>query len=97
MKKRLTSFTALFIFALGCSTSADAQTSPQARAMKELRDRLLTSSPEEVGLSGEDAEAKVWGVLMEVALPSSGVSTIVSLRDGTASLYMSALVSPTKS
>lgn len=88
MKKRLTSFTALFIFALGCSTSADAQTSPQARAMKELRDRLLTSSPEEVGLSGEDAEAKVWGVLMEVALPE-GIATLVSIRDGTASLYTS--------
>ena len=63
-------------------------TAEAAKAMKGLRDRLLTSSAEEVGLEGKDAQAKVWGVLMEVALPSSGVSTIVSLRDGTASLYM---------
>ena len=67
---------------------ADAETSPQARAMKGLRDRLLTSSAAEVGLSGPDAEAKVWGVLMEVAL-SDGVATLVSVRDGTASLYTS--------
>jgi len=67
---------------------ADAETSAQARAMKGLRDKLLTSSPQEVGLSGEDAEAKVWGVLMEVALPD-GVITLFSVRDGTASLYTS--------
>ena len=68
---------------------ANPQSSPQAgAAMKALRDRLLTSSPKEVGLSGEDATAKVWGVLMEVALPD-GVATLVSVRDGTASLYTS--------
>jgi hypothetical protein len=33
--------------------------------MKELRDKLLTSSAEDIGLSGEDAKAKVWGVMME--------------------------------
>jgi hypothetical protein len=74
--------------AASANTSGDAQTSPEARAMKGLRDRLLTSSAKEVGLSGEDAKAKVWGVLMEVALPS-GVATLVSVRDGTASLYTS--------
>jgi hypothetical protein len=67
---------------------ADAEASPEAQAMKGLRDRLLTSSPEELGLTGEDAEAKVWGVLMEVAFPS-GTATLVSVRDGTASLYTS--------
>lgn len=67
---------------------AHDETSPQAQAMKGLRDRLLTSSAEEVGLSGKDAKANVWGVLMEVALPS-GTATLVSVRDGTASLYTS--------
>ena len=109
MKKTLT---ALFIFALGCSsqssinpqdkkpgsratpaeaasatTPANTEASAQAaQAMKGLRDRLLTSSPEEVGLSGEDAKAKVWGVLMEVTFPG-GTATVVSMRDGTASIY----------
>lgn len=90
MRKRVISLTALFIFALGClaQSSADAQTSSQAQAMKSLRDRLLTSSPEELGLSGEVTKAKVWGVLMEVTLPN-GTATLVSVRDGTASLYTS--------
>lgn len=96
MKKKLTLFTVLFIFALGCSqhslvSSQDKKpesAAAPAGAMKELRDRLLTSSAAEVGLSGEDAKAKVWGVLMEVALPN-GVATLVSVRDGTASLYTS--------
>jgi len=69
------------------ATPANAQDQSQAgAAMKALRDRLLTSSPKEVGLSGEDATAKVWGVLMEMALPN-GVATLVSVHDGTASLY----------
>ena len=110
MKKRLTSFTTLFILALGCSTPrvvnsqdkkpqspagpaetakpADTRTSPQAQAMKGLRDRLFTLSPEELGLTGKDANAKVWGVLMEVTF-SEGSATLVSVRDGTASLYTS--------
>ena len=104
MKKRLTTLTTLFILTLSCSphsrvnsqekkpesraAPAAAEPSPQAQAMKGLRDRLLTSSAEELGLSGEDAEAKVRGVLMEVSF-TKGSATIVSLRDGTASLYIS--------
>ena len=102
MKKQLTLLTALFVIVLGCSIARPAHsqekkkpddppapTSAQmAQAMKGLRDRLLTSSPKEIGLSKEDAEAKVWGVLMEVAF-TEGVGTIVSVRDGTASLYTS--------
>jgi hypothetical protein len=66
---------------------ANAQSSPKENPMKALRDKLLTSSAKDV-LRGEDAKAKVWGVLMEVAFPD-GVATLVSLRDGTASLYTS--------
>lgn len=65
-----------------------AQDSEAAQAMKALRDRVLTSSGDDLGLSGKDAKAKVWAVLMEVAFPS-GVSTVVSIGDGTASLYTS--------
>ena len=69
------------------ATPAITASSPQTAPMKGLRDKLLTSSPKEV-LSGKDAKAKVWGVLMEVAF-TDAVATIVSLRDGTASLYIS--------
>ena len=57
----------------------------QADVMKELRNKLLTAKPDEL-LDGEDAKAKVWGVLMDVSFPS-GTATLVSIRDGTASLY----------
>lgn len=103
MKKRFRILVALFVFAAGCSAmrTADSQdkgkdnaaptprseeSHKSAEAMKELRNKLLTSKPEEVGLSGEDAKAKVWGVLMDVSL-TGGTATLVSIRDGTASLY----------
>lgn len=89
--------TALFVV-LGCSiqrpvsaqeTKPDAEAKAQmSQAMKGLKDRLLTSSAEQVGLSSEDAKAKVWGAMIEVAF-AEGVGTVVSLRDGTASLYTS--------
>mgnify|MGYP003288507383 CR=1 FL=1 len=102
MKKQLTLLLALFVIVLGCSipssvssqekkpdnqaTPNDANSAKAAEAMKGLRDRLLTSQPEEIGLSKEDAAAKVWGALMEVAFVE-GVVTVVSVRDGTASIY----------
>lgn len=103
--KRLTSLAALFIVlgclahssvssqekkpeSQATGTPAGTESSLQAQAMKGLRDRLLTSSPEDVGLTGKDAKAKVWGILMEVTFPR-GTATIVSVRDGTASLYTS--------
>jgi hypothetical protein len=99
--KKLTLLMALFAM-LGCSvpqqansqnkkpesqaTPSTGESAKAAEAMKGLRDRLFTSSAEEVGLSGKDAKAKVWGALMEVAFPE-GVGTLVSIRDGSASLY----------
>jgi hypothetical protein len=105
MRKNLFLPALLLIFALGCSAQRPANSpykkietqampanaadaASAAPVMKELRNRLLTSAPEQVGLGGEDAKAKVWGALMEKGLPI-GVSTLVSLRDGTASFYTS--------
>ena len=104
MKKQLTLLTVL-LAVLGCSVprqansqnkkpeskatpTATESSAKAAEAMKGLRDRLFTSSAEEIGLSGEVAKAKVWGALMEVAFPD-GVGTLVSIRDGSASLYTS--------
>jgi hypothetical protein len=75
--------------AASAASPADAKTSPQGQGMMGLRDNLLRSSPKEMGLSGEDAKAKVWGVLMEVQFPEGGVATLVFACDGTASLYTS--------
>jgi hypothetical protein len=70
------------------ATESPAQAAQAVQAMKRLRERLLTSSAEELGLSGKDAKAKVYGILMEIGF-SSGASTVVSIGDGTASLYTS--------
>ena len=101
MKKTLTLLAAMFVLTAGCPAlrSAGSQDktperqgvisgdpAKQGEVMKELRNRLLTSKPEEIGLEGEDAKAKVWGVLMDISFPS-GTATLVSVRDGTASLY----------
>lgn len=52
----------------------------------ELRNRVLTLEPNEVGIVQSEEIANVWGVLMEFVL-SEAVVTLVSLADGTTSLY----------
>lgn len=54
----------------------------------QTRNKLFTSKPEELGLTGADAEAKVWGVLIELGFPD-GATTLFSLRDGTARISTS--------
>jgi hypothetical protein len=102
MRKHLALLAALFVFIPGCSlpgllnlqgksggkiAPADAEEAAKAsEVMKELRNRVLTTAPQELGLTEADAKAKVWAVLMEMPRPG-GVATLLSIRDGTASLY----------
>ena len=51
---------------------------------QELRNMVLTSDPQQLGLSKTDGP--VWGLLMETGY-SEGSFTLVALRDGTVSLY----------
>jgi hypothetical protein len=51
---------------------------------KGLRERVLTSKPEELGIEG--AGSKAYGVLMEIGL-SNGLASIASFGTGDASLY----------
>ncbi len=52
----------------------------------ELRKHILTLIPGEVGIVQSEGLANVWGVLMECGFPQA-VATLVSLADGTTSLY----------
>src|SRR5215470_17118778 len=54
---------------------------------KELRDGIFTTSPDEVGIIRSQDNPNVWGVVMETGYPE-GVATLVSLADGTTSLYL---------
>ena len=53
-----------------------------------LRSKMLSLDPESVGLQPSAELPQVWGVLMEMGFPD-GAATIVSLADGTTSLYTS--------
>ncbi len=57
------------------------------QAIKDLRNQLLTSPPEALGFSKAGSDSEVWGILMETGYPEA-LATLVSLRDGTASLYL---------
>jgi hypothetical protein len=53
-----------------------------------LRARILSLDPASAGLHPSPELPRVWGVLMEMGYPD-GSATIVSLADGTTSLYTS--------
>ena len=51
-----------------------------------LREQILTTSPDEVGIIRSQDNPNVWGVVMDTGYPE-GAATFVSLADGTTSLY----------
>lgn len=71
------------------ATPSSTEAAPPAASdiYRELRGRLLRVMPEELGIELGAAE-EAWGALMETGYPE-GVATVVALRDGNASLYLS--------
>jgi hypothetical protein len=59
-----------------------------AQTYLQLRDRLLQLNPVELNLSPSTNTPHVWGVLVETGY-AVGIATLVSLADGTTSLYYS--------
>jgi hypothetical protein len=57
-----------------------------AEGMRKLRQRTLTAVPADFGLEPTDEFPRVYGALAEFPM-DGGTLTIVSLRDGNASLY----------
>jgi hypothetical protein len=60
---------------------------PENEAFLGLRNRALTVTAAELGLE-PDPETPIYGVIMETGYPQA-VATLVCLRDGTVSLYLS--------
>lgn len=54
----------------------------------QLRERILSLNPAELGLSPSQAVPHVWGVLVEMGY-EVGTATLFSLADGTTSLHYS--------
>jgi hypothetical protein len=63
-------------------------TAAPAEIFAKLRNKILKLDPIEVGVLQTRETPNVWGVLMETGYPEA-VVTLVSLADGTASLYFS--------
>jgi len=59
-----------------------------AQVYLQLRNRILSLNPTEAGLSPSNAAPHAWGVLMETGYPV-GYASVISLADGTTSLYYS--------
>ena len=68
-------------------TSIAGQTVPEpVQTYLDLRKLIFNLVPEEIGITPTQAIPNVWGVVMETGYPA-GVATLVSLADGTTSLY----------
>jgi hypothetical protein len=66
-----------------------ATASPEpVQSFIQLRDRILRLQPAELGLAPTPSVPHVWGVLMETGY-AVGIAILVSLADGTTSLYFS--------
>jgi hypothetical protein len=59
-----------------------------AQIYLQLRNRIFSLKPAEIGLNPSSAAPHVWGVLMETGY-QVGYATLVSLADGTTGLYYS--------
>jgi hypothetical protein len=70
---------------IGCGRTTP--TADRADIYRDLRQQVLTIDPKSIGLAA-DSSNRVWGVLMETRYPE-GVATLVTIADGTVSLYFS--------
>jgi hypothetical protein len=83
------------MFLVGCDfmSSNFFNTTPEAtpepvEIYTEFRNRVFSTDPNEIGISQSEETPHVWGILMETAWPDA-VVTLVSLADGTTSVYFS--------
>lgn len=81
------------LFAAGSLTKTDAADKPAkggAAAMRELRLRWLSETPDRLGIEKTEEFPEVYGVLMDWPVGGGQTATVVSLSTGDASLYTTA-------
>lgn len=59
-----------------------------AAMMRQLREHALRASANDLEITPSELRPRVWGALMELGYPT-GIATLISLADGTTSLYFS--------
>jgi len=62
--------------------------SGSSEVIDELRNRIFSLDPGEIGISQENFSHPVWGMVMETGI-DDGSFSLVTLADGTTSLYLS--------
>lgn len=67
-------------------TSKSLKIKPPAQIYLQMRQRVMDTDPLSVGILPNDSSSLVWGIMMEFVTGSTPV-TLVSLADGTTSLY----------
>lgn len=72
----------------GASFSLMSQATGQNETIEGLRAMVFNLDPEEIGLTRENFGHPVWGMIMETGF-DDGSFTLVTLADGTTSLYFS--------
>ncbi len=79
-------FLALLMGLFGCDKPTKDQYKT-ADLYRNMRQQVLTVDPKAIGLA-PNSPNRVWGVLMETGYPEA-VATLVTIADGTVSLYFS--------
>ena len=70
------------------NAGAQPPSPPPAEMASGLRSMVLNLTPGEIGMSSDNSQGTVWGVVMETGM-DGGFYTLVALADGTTSLYFS--------
>ena len=81
-------YTSLIILTLGIQFAGMTEANENKATSADLRAMIFNLDPAEIGLTRENFDYPVWGIVMETGFPD-GSFTLVSLAEGTTSLYFS--------
>ena len=78
----------LFAIVAGSLVSPMSHATENDEAIKGLREMIFNLDPDEIGITQDKLNHPVWGMVMETGF-ENGSFTLVTLADGTTSLYFS--------
>lgn len=86
--KNVKKYISLIIISLGIFFSIMTEANENKEASADLRNMVFNLNPNDIGLSKESFGQPVWGIVMETGFPE-GSFTLITIADGTTSLYFS--------
>jgi len=79
----------LMLAALGLGAAAQTPKPATASVMAEMRAKVLTLKPADIGLVPANYADRPWGLLMETGLEDGAAYSLLVLADGSTSVYFS--------